>query len=111
MSPAEASGPGRDDVGEQVDLEQGGAAARPVSDEQLRGVFDPRLADVWLQVFTSDLDLSDAGEYLACFLRMAYLRGYEDGLCEAERGSLFTSLGMAVPARRNPTPDRKERTR
>ncbi|MGH2690170.1 MAG: hypothetical protein ACRDKW_15395 [Actinomycetota bacterium] len=98
-------------MGEHVDLEQGGAAARPVPDEQLRVVFDPRLADVWLQVFASELDLSDAAEYLACFLRMAYLRGYEDGLCEADRGSLFTSLGMAVPARRTPTPDRKERTR
>jgi hypothetical protein len=107
MSPADASGPGRDEVGEQVSLDQGGAAARPVSDEQLRATFDPRLADVWLQVFSSGVDLAQAEGYLACFLRMAYLRGYEDGLCESQRGSLFTSLGMAVPPRRTHTRDGK----
>jgi hypothetical protein len=97
-------------VREQVGMKWGGEAGAPVSDARLAAEFDPRLADVWLQVFASGADLSEAAEFVACFLRMAYLRGYEDGLCEAQRGSLFSSLGLAVPPRRTESRrDRKER--
>jgi hypothetical protein len=89
-------------VGEQLGRERGGGA-----EAELAAAFDPRLADVWLHVFTSGVDLSDAADYLACFLRMAYLRGYEDALSEAQRGLLFTSLGLAVPDHR--TENRRER--
>lgn len=82
--------------------------ADAVTAERLAAAFDPRLADVWVEVFASGVDVPDRGAYLACFLRMAYLRGYEDGLCEADRGSLFTSLGLSVPSRRTAT-HRRER--
>jgi len=61
--------------------------------------FDPRLADVWLSVFASGVDLKAMGEQIGCFLRMAYLRGYQDGLTEPESGVLFTKLGLPVPVR------------
>lgn len=61
--------------------------------------FDPRLADVWLSVFASGLDLEGKGEQLGSLLRMAYLHGYQDGLTEPESGALFTKLGLPVPAR------------
>jgi hypothetical protein len=97
-------------VGEQVGTKRGGEAGAPVSDARLAVEFDPRLADVWLQVFASGADLSEAAEFVAWFLRMAYLRGYEDGLCEAQRGSLFSALGLAVPPRRTETrQEQKER--
>jgi hypothetical protein len=93
-------------VGEQVREERSGSGAAPGGrgaggpQADLASAFDLRLADVWLQVFRSGIDVSDLSEYVACFLRMAYLRGYEDGLCEEERGSLFSSLGLPVPRRR-----------
>jgi hypothetical protein len=102
-------------VDEQIGGDRGGMAERvtgatgtasaagPVGaagDEHLAAVFDGRLADVWLEVFASGAGLSESMELLGCFLRMAYLRGYADGLCEAQPGSLFTSLGLPVPPRR-----------
>jgi hypothetical protein len=86
-------------VGEQVGTERGGRAETPVQCGGLAAAFDPRLADVWLEVFSS-AGLSESVELVGCFLRMAYLRGYEDGLCEVQPGSLFTSLGLPVPPRR-----------
>jgi len=75
----------------------------------LEAEFDPRLADVWASIFASDTDTKDFEESLSWFLRMAYLRGYEDALTEEEQGCLFKSLGMAPPRRpsprvRNPRP-------
>ena len=90
-------------MGEQIGGERGGrpeAALGVAGDGRLAAAFDGRLADVWLEVFASGADLSDSMELLGCFLRMAYLRGYADGLCEAQPGSLFTSLGLPVPPRR-----------
>lgn len=72
--------------------------------------FDPRLADVWLSVFASGLDLKAMGEQLGCFLRMAYLRGYQDGLTEPESGVLFTKLGLPVPVRQAPVKKKGVRT-
>lgn len=66
--------------------------------------FDPRLAEVWLAVLESDLDLEEIGEKLAWFLRMSYLQGYRDALSEPERGLLFRRLGVPVPARTPQTP-------
>jgi hypothetical protein len=87
-------------VGEQMGGGQSGAAQAPVDDDRMAAAFDGRLADVWLEVFASGAAPSDSVELLGCFLRMAYLRGYADGLCEAQPGSLFTSLGLPVPPRR-----------
>lgn len=77
---------------------------------RLAAEFDPRLAEVWLLVFASGLDLEEGrGEQLGWFLRMAYLRGYEDGLCEPQRGALFRRLGLAVPRRaRGPAPSMRK---
>lgn len=72
--------------------------------------FDPRLADVWLSVFASDLDLKAMGEQLGNLLRMAYLRGYQDGLTEPESGVLFTKLGLPVPVRQAPAKKKGVRT-
>jgi hypothetical protein len=86
-------------VGEQVGTERSGRAEAAAHGGGLAAAFDPRLADVWVEVFAS-AGLSESVELVGCFLRMAYLRGYEDGLCEAQPGSLFTSLGLPVPPRR-----------
>jgi hypothetical protein len=91
-------------VGEQTGGGQGGAAQARAGDDRLAAAFDGRLADVWLEIFASGAVPSGSVELLGCFLRMAYLRGYADGLCEAQPGSLFTSLGLPVPPRR---PDRR----
>ena len=66
---------------------------------RLAAEFDPRLADVWLSVFAAGVDLDSQIAALSCYLRMAYLRGYEDALTEPERGQLYTNLGLGVPDR------------
>lgn len=61
---------------------------------RLSAEFDSRLADVWLLLFRGHADLADeAGERLGWFLRMAYLRGYEDAQAETVKGDLYRSLG------------------
>lgn len=67
--------------------------------------FDPRLADVWLAIIETGVD-RELGEKLGWFLRMAYLRGYEDAFSEPQRGSLYRNLGLPVPKRR-PAESRK----
>lgn len=74
--------------------------------------FDPRLADVWLFLFGCAPDLVEqAGERLGWFLRMAYLRGYEDALREPRRGELYRRLGVPVPPQRTDKPGRPPTTR
>jgi hypothetical protein len=67
---------------------------------RLATAIDPRLAEVWTTLFAADLDAADLAEQIGWFLRMAYLRGYHDGLCEPDTGSLYRDLGMRVPPRR-----------
>ena len=67
---------------------------------RLATTIDPRLAEVWTTLFAADLDAADLSEQVGWFLRMAYLRGYHDGLCEPDAGSLYRDLGMRVPPRR-----------
>lgn len=67
---------------------------------RLATTIDPRLAEVWATLFAADLDAADLSEQVGWFLRMAYLRGYHDGLCEPDAGSLYRDLGMRVPPRR-----------
>jgi len=67
---------------------------------RLATTIDPRLSEVWTTLFAADLDAADLSEQVGWFLRMAYLRGYHDGLCEPEAGSLYRDLGMRVPPRR-----------
>jgi hypothetical protein len=71
--------------------------------------FDPRLADVWTAIFSLELEPDDLRANLGALLRMAYLRGYQDALSEAEPGPLFRRLGMPAPtvARGRPRPPRK----
>lgn len=77
------------------------AAPVAVEDSQrLAAEFDPRLADVWLSVFENWPSLSEIPEELSWFLRMAYLRGYEDALCEPVPGRLHHNLGVPVPGAR-----------
>ncbi|HEU5002086.1 MAG TPA: hypothetical protein VFW71_04830 [Actinomycetota bacterium] len=71
---------------------------------RLAMAIDPRMAEVWSCVFAADGEPGELAEQLGWYLRMAYLRGYHDGLCEPEVGSLFRELGMPVPRRRNPVP-------
>jgi hypothetical protein len=70
------------------------------SGTRLAAVMDPRLADVWTCLFAADPDPEELAEQIGWFLRMAYLRGYHDGLTEPETGSLYKELGMRVPPRR-----------
>lgn len=65
--------------------------------DQLSAEFDPRLADVWLTVFASEVDITSIDQQLGWFLRMAYLRGYEDALLEPVKGQLYRKLGIKVP--------------
>ncbi len=67
---------------------------------RLACAIDPRLAEVWITLFSAELSPEDLDEQVGWFLRMAYLRGYHDGLCEPEVGSLYRELGVAVPHRR-----------
>lgn len=76
--------------------------AREVDADELAAVFDPRLAEVWTSVFSSEIDIEQVIGPIACFLRMAYLRGYQDALDEPERGSLFIDLGLQS----NPVPSK-----
>src|SRR5688500_10283335 len=71
--------------------------------DKLSAEYDPRLADVWLAVFTSEVDFAPIKEQLGWFLRMAYLRGYEDALEEPIKGQLYRRLGVKAPS----APDRK----
>lgn len=69
---------------------------------RLAMAIDPRMAEVWSCVFAADPEPEELAEQLGWFLRMAYLRGYHDGLCEPEVGSLYRELGMRVPRRPAP---------
>jgi hypothetical protein len=65
---------------------------------RLSSEFDSRLADVWLFLFGSHEALLEQGaEEIGWFLRMAYLRGYEDALTEPRRGDLYRRLGLPAP--------------
>jgi len=68
--------------------------------ERLAGEFDPRLAEVWLDVFAFGLEHGSLPDEFGWFLRMAYLKGYEDAVTESRPGSLYRKLGMAQPARK-----------
>ncbi len=67
---------------------------------RLAMAIDPRMAEVWTCLFSAELDPEEIAGQIGWFLRMAYLRGYHDGLCEPEAGSLYRQLGMRVPSRR-----------
>lgn len=67
---------------------------------RLATAIDPRMAEVWMTLFSSNLNAEELAEQVGWFLRMAYLRGYHDGLCEPEAGSLYRDLGVPVPRRR-----------
>ena len=69
---------------------------------RLSVAIDPRLVEVWSCLFSADLDSEELAGQVGWFLRMAYLRGYHDGLCEPEVGSLYRELGVRVPPRRRP---------
>lgn len=67
---------------------------------KLATAIDPRLAEVWACLFSADFEPGELATQIGWFLRMAYLRGYHDGLCEPEAGSLYKELGIQVPPRR-----------
>lgn len=67
---------------------------------RLATAIDPRMAEVWASIFAADLAPEEFVSQVGWFLRMAYLRGYHDGLCEPEAGSLYRELGIQVPPRR-----------
>lgn len=69
---------------------------------RLAAAIDPRIAEVWTSLFAADLEPEELAQQVGWFLRMAYLRGYHDGLCEPEAGSLYRELGVRVPSRRRP---------
>ncbi|MEO7804320.1 MAG: hypothetical protein ABIS18_08080 [Actinomycetota bacterium] len=73
---------------------------------RLEVAFDSRLVDVWLAVFNSQVDFGDNSQALGWFLRMAYLRGYEDALSEDQPGGLFEELGVKPPKRAS-TPSKR----
>ncbi len=79
---------------------------------RIAALVDPALAEVWAFIWGQGFRPDELAEHLGWLLRMAYLRGYEDGLCEPERGVLLSRLGLSVPARRSESgcPPRK-RTR
>jgi hypothetical protein len=58
--------------------------------------FDPRLADVWLEVFASEWD-PELFSQLGWYLRMAYLSGFRDGATDPKPGKMFARLGMEAP--------------
>ena len=67
---------------------------------RLAMAIDPRMPEVWTCLFSSGLEPDELAGQIGWFLRMAYLRGYHDGLCEPDAGSLYRDLGMRVPPRR-----------
>ena len=67
---------------------------------RLAMAIDPRMPEVWTCLFSSGLEPDELAGQIGWFLRMAYLRGYYDGLCEPEPGALYRHLGMRVPRRR-----------
>lgn len=84
--------------------------ASPAMDEsglRLAVAMDPRMTEVWSCLFAADLEPEELAHHIGWFLRMAYLRGYHDGLCEPEAGALYKELGVRVPARRRSTPTRQ----
>jgi hypothetical protein len=87
-----------------------GFEAAEANGVRLATAIDPRLAEVWTTLFAADLDAADLAEQVGWFLRMAYLRGYEDGLCEPDAGSLYTDLGVRVPPRRRVATTRRTGT-
>ena len=93
MGTQHAEGPGPEPASDQ---------SQPAEESGLRlaMAIDPRMVEVWSCLFAADLDNEDLAAQIGWFLRMAYLRGYHDGLCEPEAGSLYRDLGMPVPSRR-----------
>ncbi|HVE75429.1 MAG TPA: hypothetical protein VND22_01540 [Actinomycetota bacterium] len=83
--------PSEQHAGSQDELESLGLAGKIVAE------FDPRLAEVWLAVFESGLDLEQVGDSFGWFLRMAYLKGYEDASSETDPGCLYSNLGLKTP--------------
>jgi len=81
-------------------MDEPGFEAAEASGMRLACTIDPRLAEVWTTLFSAELGPEDLDEQVGWFLRMAYLRGYHDGLCEPEAGSLYRELGVRVPPRR-----------
>lgn len=82
--------------------------------EALELAFDPRLADVWAAIFQcqqSQVEASELPEHIGWFLRMAYLKGYEDALSEPDPGSLFRNLGAKPPMRRTTGQRQRRRSR
>lgn len=53
--------------------------------------------DAWTEVWAGHTDGND--KLLCALLRLAYGRGYQDALCEQERGKLLRDHGFAVPSR------------
>lgn len=78
-------------------IEKGKDMQELTRSDELALEFDPRLAEIWAAVFTAEPGLEP--EKIGWFLRMAYLRGYQDALTESRRGELFTSLGLPIPRR------------
>lgn len=58
--------------------------------------FDPRLADVWLEIFASDLD-PELFSQVGWYLRMAYLCGFKDGAADPNPAEMFARIGMEAP--------------
>ena len=75
-------------------------AAFNTAGERLAAEFDPRLAEVWLDVFNYSAGNGSLPEEFGWFLRMAYLKGYQDALSEPVPGLLYRKLGAARPAGR-----------
>jgi hypothetical protein len=83
-----------------MDMDENGFEGVEEGGARLACAIDPRLAEVWTTLFSAELSPEDLEEQVGWFLRMAYLRGYHDGLCEPEIGSLYRELGVVVPPRR-----------
>lgn len=80
---------------------------QPPSTDEIEAEFDPRLSDVWLAVFHADLSEQKLRANLGSFMRMAYLRGYEDALTEPVPGTLHKNLGLRPPVRESAQPAAK----
>jgi hypothetical protein len=63
--------------------------------ERVARELDPRLADVWLEMYTCDFD-DEVLEQLGWFVRMAYVQGFAD----AREGQRPSCLSMREKARR-----------